>query len=90
MQLTPTGDTIMLVVRLQPDDDGTWHLHLEGLEPELVLPLAPATLIVQLWRDSGSKLLRGTLRLHGTAHSATIQSNTQLIDLLRSWLMDVQ
>jgi hypothetical protein len=78
----------MVIVRLQPREDGKWYIHLEGLDPAPSIPLVPATLIVQLWRDSNAKVLRGTVRLHGTGHSATIQSNTQLIDLLRGWLVE--
>jgi hypothetical protein len=84
---TPIGESIALVLRLHEAADGQWLLHVDGTNVAEVIPLAPATLVVQLWRSSNTKVLRGTIQLHGSQHTATIQGNMQLVELIRAWLL---
>jgi hypothetical protein len=84
---TPIGDSIALVLRLHKAADGQWLLHVDGTNVAEIIPLVPATLVVQLWRSSNTKVLRGTIQLHGSQHTATIQGNMQLVELIRAWLL---
>jgi len=88
LEPTPSGDSIALVVRLQAAADGGWYLHVDGTNTLEAIPLAPATLIMHLWRASDTRVLRGTIQLCGTKHVAAIQGNAQLIELMRAWLLD--
>jgi hypothetical protein len=87
LEPTPIGDSIALVLRLHETADGQWLLHVEGTSMTETFRLAPATVIVQLWRSSNTKVLRGTIQLHGSQHTATVQGSTQLIELIRAWLL---
>jgi hypothetical protein len=82
----PAGDYIALVVRLQAAADGMWYVHVDGTSQVASIPLAPATLVVRLWRSADTGLLRGTIGLHGSNYWAPIQSNLQLEELTRAWL----
>lgn len=87
MDLPDTHDSIAVAIRLQPDPYGSWSFHVEGTSYFDAIPLAPATLIVRLWRSDDSKILRGTVQLHGSTHTAMLQSNTQLIEIISAWLL---
>lgn len=86
MKATTSGEYISLVVRLQTNAEGIWYLHVDGADWQRDLPLAPATLIVRLQRNSTDGPLRGSIRLHGSEHWAPIQSNSQLEHLVHAWL----
>ena len=86
MEPEPTGNYISLVVRLQMAADGKWYIYIDHTSTTQAIPLAPATLVVRLWRASAIGPLRGSIRLHGSDHWAPIQSNSQLEDLVRAWL----
>jgi hypothetical protein len=86
MSTEPAGEYIALVVRLQADAGGKWFIHVDGAAMPFVMPLPPLTLAVRLWRISETGMLRGIIRLHGDDHSAPIQSNAQLEELVRVWL----
>ena len=87
MEWTPIGDTTVLVVRLRAVADGTWSVHIDGSKTFSEIPLAPATLIVQLWRPAKEQVLRGTVELYGSHHRVAFQSGAQLMDLIRTWLL---
>jgi hypothetical protein len=78
VEISTTGNSTTLVVRLQLNEDGIWHVHVEGPQAAQTIHLTPATLIVQLWRAGDANLLRANIRLHGSKHYASIQSNSQL------------
>lgn len=86
MEPTPIGETMALVIRLRAAADGQWLLDVDGTSTLEALPLLPATFVVQLWRSNTTKVVRGTIQLHGSQHVASIQGNVQLLDLLREWL----
>ena len=86
METDSSGNAIALVVQLQLADDGLWHLLIDGSTGSQSFPLAPATLIVRLWRNAERGILRGNIRLHGSNVVAPIQLNTQIETLLRVWL----
>ena len=90
MEPTPSGDSIALVVRLREAADGRWLLHIDDASTTAEIQLQPATLVVRLWRSLNTKVLRGTIQLHGSQHVATIQGNMQLIELIRAWLLPDQ
>jgi hypothetical protein len=81
------GDYSGLVVQLRASIDGTWYVDIEGTSSAKAIPLQPMTLVVRLWRASATDVLRGTIRLHGSEHWAPIQSNLQLEELVRAWLL---
>jgi hypothetical protein len=81
------GEYIALVVRLEAAADGRWYLHVDGSDGVQVFPLTPCTLVIRLWRSSDRRLLRGVLRLDGNDHWAPLQSNAQLEELVRAWLL---
>jgi hypothetical protein len=81
------GHYIALVVRLQPSADGRWTIQVDGTSAVAALPLAPATLVVRLWHTPATGVLRGRVELQGTEAWAPIQSNAQLVALVRAWLM---
>jgi hypothetical protein len=82
-----SGEYISLVVRLQAAADGTWYLYIDGANTPHAIPLAPMTLVVRLWRARPTGPLRGSIRLHGSDRWAPIQSNDQLEELVRAWLL---
>jgi hypothetical protein len=88
MQAPPIGESSALLVRLYVAADGVWRIHVEGSETTEDIPLAPVTLIIRLWRTNDTRVLRGTIQLHGSSHCATIQGNAQLVKLVRAWLLD--
>jgi hypothetical protein len=83
----PAGNYITVVVRLQMAADGKWYVYVEGTSTPQAIPLVPVTLVVRLWRASETGPLRGSIRLHGSDHWAPIQSNHQLEQLARAWLL---
>jgi hypothetical protein len=87
VETNSSGQYVSLVVRLQAASDGTWYLDVDGSNTAHTIPLLPMTLVVRLWRAGQSGPLRGTIRLHGTDHWAPIQSNGQLEQLVRAWLL---
>ena len=86
MEPTLIGETMALVIRLRASADGQWLLHIDGTSTLEALPLLPATFVVKLWRSNTTRVVRGTIQLHGSQHVASIQGNVQLLDLLREWL----
>lgn len=86
MEPTSVGESIALIVRLQQAADGQWCVHVEGQGSAETFPLVPATLIVNLWRSGDSRVLRGTIQLHGSRHCAAVQGNGQVVELVRAWL----
>ncbi len=88
MDLAPIGESSDLVVRLQVDSAGEWSIAIDGAPIAQPIPLAPITLIIHVWRANGSKIFRTRIEIPGSEHSALIQSNAQLLDLIRQWLLD--
>lgn len=86
--MEPTGEYIGLVVRLESAADGTWTIVVDGTHSPLTLPLVPATLIVRLWRSEETSLLRGSIGLEGSGQWVPLHSNTTLIELLQTWLLN--
>jgi hypothetical protein len=82
----PLGEYLSLVVRVHANNDGEWNLSIDGIDETLVLPLVPATFVIRLWRATATGMLRGTIQHIDTDHSAPIQSNSQLEQLVRAWL----
>lgn len=80
------GEYIVLVVRVQEDAKGVWHLHVDGANGTMDIPLMPLDLVVRLWRSHQSGILRGTIRLQNGPLSAPFQSNAQLEQLIHTWL----
>src|SRR5262245_45511010 len=87
MEPSSTGEYIALVVQLQAAADGTWRLLVDGADGMQIFPLLPLTLVIRLWRSSDRRLLRGVLRLGGNDRWAPFQSNAQLEELVRAWLL---
>ena len=85
MDANLAGEYIAFVVRLEADTGGQWFVHVDGTTQPLVVPVAPLTLAVRLWRTSETGVLRGTIRLQDDRW-APIQSNGQLEELIRAWL----
>lgn len=83
----PSGEYISLVVRLQRATDGTWSIFADDAATTHVIPLAPMTLVVRLWRSGPEGILRGSIELQGLNRRAPIQSNSQLEELIRAWLL---
>ena len=81
------GEYIALVIRLQADRDGTWRLSVDGTTTSQALPLQPLALVVRLWRTTDTGILRGNIRLFESNQWVPIQSNTQLEQLIRAWLL---
>lgn len=86
METEPTGEYMAIVVRLRPGTDGTWYLDVEGTHSAKDIPVVPMTLVIRLWRPTGTNLLRGTIRLRDGDGWAPIQSNSRLEELVRDWL----
>lgn len=83
-----TGDEyVALVLRMAPDRDGAWFVHLDGTDTSWTVPLAPLTLIVRLWRIRSRGLLRGRIQSPGDERWIPIQSNTDLEEFVRLWLL---
>lgn len=87
MEPSSSGEYIALVARLKAATDGTWQLHVDGAEGTRVYPLTPFTIVIRLWRSSDGRLLRGVVRLDGNDGWAPLQSNAQLEQLMRAWLL---
>lgn len=87
MDPEPTGNYVSLVVQLEPAADGKWYVRVDSAGTTQAIPLAPATLIIRLWRTNETGMLRGTIRLHSSNQWAPIQSNGQLEELIRAWLL---
>lgn len=90
MEQPQLGETAALVVRIEETVEGRWQLQVESAESAADLPILPATFIIRVWQASDASVLRGTIHLHGSRHSAAIQSNTQLIELVRAWLYPME
>ncbi|MEO7911034.1 MAG: hypothetical protein ABIV47_15430 [Roseiflexaceae bacterium] len=90
MEAGSSGEYISLVVRLQAAADGTWYVHVDGANTPHAFALTPITLVVRLWHASSTGTLRGSIRLHDSDHWAPIQSNGQLEELIRAWLLNGQ
>jgi hypothetical protein len=86
MEPAPAGTYISLVVRLHAAADGVWYLYVDDADGTQSFPLKPLTLAIRLWRSGDAGILRGTIRLHGDAGWAPIQSNAQLERLIDLWL----
>ena len=67
--------------------DGKWYVYIEGANTHQTIQLVPATFVARLWRASDTGTLRGSIRLHGSDHWAPIQSNGQIEELVRAWLL---
>ena len=87
MELLSSADDISLVVRLQVGSDGTWFVSIDGFGPSQTFPIKPITLVVRLRRIRKIGALRGSIRLHGSKHWAPLQTNSQLAELVRAWLL---
>lgn len=83
------GEYLTLVARLAATTDGSWRISVDGSRTAGV-PLAPATLVMRLWRNPQTGLLRGSVQLLGSDEWAPIQSNAGLERLVRSWLFEGQ
>lgn len=88
MDLAPFGESSDLVVRLQADAAGQWCIEIEGANQLQPIPLAPITLVIHVWRGTNTKIFRTSVELPGSDHTALIQSNVQLLALIRAWLLD--
>lgn len=86
MESSAAVESSTLVVRLCQEAGGGCRLQIEGAGVSHEYALPPFTLSVQLWMPSEAPLLRAILRLHRTRHSAVLQSNRQLVELLQDWL----
>lgn len=86
MTATLTGETSSFLVRLYPTEGGVWCVHIEGASVNQDHVLVPATFVLNIWRTNDARILRGTIQLHGSPHSAPVQANAQLLDLLAAWL----
>jgi hypothetical protein len=62
-------------------------VYADSADTSRAIPLAPLTLVVRLWRSSPAGTLRGSIELHGSDRWAPIQSNGQLEELVRAWLL---
>jgi hypothetical protein len=82
----PAGNYIALVVRLQLADDGLWYLYVDGTVGPQAVPLSPATLIIRLWRNGDTGVLRGSVRFQDSDLVAPIQTGAQIESLIRAWL----
>ncbi len=81
------GDYLALVIRLQPDRDGRWHVSVDGTTRLAPRPVPPTTLVVRLWRSSERGPLRGALSLAGDDERwVPIQTDARIEALLRAWL----
>jgi hypothetical protein len=87
MEPSSSGEYIALVARLKAAADGSWQLYVDGAGGTQVFPLAPFTVVIRLWRSSDGRLLRGVIRLDGDDRWAPLQSNAQLEELVRAWLL---
>lgn len=87
MDTAAPGEYIALVVHLQADRDGTWQLSVDGTTTVEALPLKPLALVIRLWRTTDTGILRGNIRLFENNQWVPIQSNTQLEQLIRAWLL---
>jgi hypothetical protein len=87
MDTHPGGEYVALAVRLEANAAGKWFVHMDGTLQPLVLPLRPLALSIRLWRASETGLLRGTVKLNDTDRWAPLQSNVQLEELVREWLL---
>jgi hypothetical protein len=82
-----SSDYIALVVRLQAHADGNWYVSIGGTTTMEALPLRPISLVVRLWHSRNTGILRGNIQLSDSDRWAPIQSNDQLKELLRAWLL---
>jgi hypothetical protein len=81
------GEYLALVIRLQPDQAGRWHLSMDGTTHLAPRPVPPTMLVIRLWRTSEQGPLRGTLGLAGDDERwAPIQTDARIEALLRAWL----
>lgn len=87
MEAESSGEYIGLVVQLEADADGHWHISVDGTATIPALPLLPLALVVRLWRTTDTGTLRGHIQLAASDQSAPIQSNAQLEQLIRAWLL---
>lgn len=87
MESESSNEYIALVVQLRAAGDGTWYIDIEGTHSAKAIPLAPLTLVVRLWRISGTEALRGSIRLTNSDRWAPLQTNTQIEELVRAWLL---
>lgn len=87
MAAEPNGDYTTLVVRLHMGADGMWYVSVDGTNQLDALPLRPVTLIIRLWQQSGTGIVRGSIRLHDSDQPVPIQTNARLEELVRAWLL---
>ena len=87
MELTSSGESLAVVVQLKQDAGGQWCVYVDGTDTHQALPLAPLTLVVQVWLAGEARVMRGNIQLYGTQHAAPVQSNGQLIELVQAWLI---
>ena len=86
VELTPSGESLAVVVQLKQDAGGQWCVYVDGSDMHEAFPLAPLTLVVQVWLAGEARVMRGSVQLHGTRHVAPVQSNGELIELVQAWL----
>ena len=87
MESKQAGDYIAIVVQLRAAAGGNWYVDITGTHHPKALLLMPLTLIMRLWRTGDTQVLRGTIRLQGSDNWAPIQTNAQMEELLRAWLL---
>ncbi|HEY0737939.1 MAG TPA: hypothetical protein VGD69_23680 [Herpetosiphonaceae bacterium] len=87
MAAEPNGDYTTLVVRLYMGADGAWYVSVDGTHQLEALPLKPVTLIIRLWQQTGTGIVRGSIRLHDGDQTVPIQTNVGLEELVRAWLL---
>jgi hypothetical protein len=81
------GEYIALVVRLEADSNGIWHISVDGTTVIQALPLMPLALVIRLWRSGTTEILRGNVRLLESDQWVPIQTNTLLEQLIQTWLL---
>ena len=74
-----------LVVRVELDSSGDWVVVVASHTTRLTTHIAPATLVLRLWRSADGGVLRGTVGLAGTEHTVAVQTQTAALELLRAW-----
>jgi hypothetical protein len=81
------GEYSVYILHVHATADGTWVVQLDGTRDPITAPLQPLMLTMRLWHAHETGLLRGMIRLHGTDLVAPIQTNNQLEQIVRHWLL---
>lgn len=72
------GEHAVLVVSLGRSADGVWRVTVNDTVHTTTVDLAPLLVVIRLWKQRRTGIIRGTIEHPASSRRAPFQSNTQL------------